>query len=108
MVHRLAGPRRIEDLKCLIEHLATHSIIDLLSGLRELGAKPILADTNAEDEAAVMRRSSVAVSRATLAGRRRASGLTMEPSMISSVAEAIAARVIQGSATCFIGSRQRT
>jgi hypothetical protein len=43
-----------------------------------------------------------------LAGRRRASGVTMGPSITSSVAAAIAAKVIHGSATFFIGSRQRS
>src|SRR5215207_5261943 len=53
-------------------------------------------------------RSSVAVSRATLTGLRRASGVTIGPSRIRSVAVAIAASVIHGSATSTTGSRQRT
>jgi hypothetical protein len=52
-------------------------------------------------------RSRVAVSRATLAGRRRASGVTIGPSRMRSVASAIAASVICGSATSRTGSRQR-
>jgi hypothetical protein len=45
------------------------------------------------------RRSSVTVSRATFAGRRRARGVTSGPMRIRSVAAAIALRAIQGSAT---------
>jgi hypothetical protein len=52
-------------------------------------------------------RSRVAVSRATLAGRRRASGVTIGPSRMRSVALAIALSVICGSATCVTGSCQR-
>src|SRR5919106_495627 len=33
MVDRLAGPRGDEDLQCLVEHLASHSIVELLTGL---------------------------------------------------------------------------
>jgi hypothetical protein len=46
-----------------------------------------------------------AVSRATLTGLRRASGVTIGPSRIRSVAVAIAASVIHGSATSTTGSR---
>jgi hypothetical protein len=53
-------------------------------------------------------RSSVAVSLATLTGRRRASGVTIGPSRTLSVDMAIAASVIHGSATSATGSRQRT
>src|SRR5215207_424022 len=53
-------------------------------------------------------RSSVAVSLATLTGRRRASGVTIGPSRTPAVAVAIAASVIHGSATSTTGSRQRT
>jgi hypothetical protein len=49
-------------------------------------------------------RSSVAVSRATLTGLRRASGVTIGPSRIRSVAAAIAASVIHGSATSTTGA----
>ena len=52
-------------------------------------------------------RSSVAVSRATFTGRRRASGVTIGPSRIRPVAAATAASVIRGSATASTGSRQR-
>jgi hypothetical protein len=53
-------------------------------------------------------RSSVAVSLATLTGRRRASGVTMGPRRMRWVAVAMAVSVIHGSATSMIGSRQRT
>src|SRR5919106_821993 len=33
MVDRLAGPRGDEDLQCFVEHLASHSIVELLTGL---------------------------------------------------------------------------
>jgi hypothetical protein len=52
--------------------------------------------------------SSVMVSRATLTGRRRASGVTIGPSRIRLVAAAIAASVIHGSATPSTGSLQCT
>ena len=55
-----------------------------------------------------LRRSSVAVSLATLTGRRRASGVTIGPSRTLAVEVAIAASVIHGSATSTTGSRQRT
>lgn len=45
-------------------------------------------------------RSSAAVSRATLAGRRRGSGDTIGPSRSRSVLVAIAASAIHGSPTC--------
>lgn len=53
-------------------------------------------------------RSSVAVSLAALAGRRRASRVTIGPNITLSVAAAIAVSVIHGSATSRIGLRQRT
>jgi len=52
-------------------------------------------------------RSRVVVSLATLTGRRLASGVTIGPSRIVCVAVAIAASVIQASATSRTGSRQR-
>jgi hypothetical protein len=53
-------------------------------------------------------RSSVAASRATFTGRRRASGVTIGPSRTRSIAVATAASVIHGSATARTGGRQRT
>ena len=52
--------------------------------------------------------SNVAVSRATLTGRRRGSGVTMGPSRTRSVAVGIAASVIHESATWRTGASQRS
>jgi hypothetical protein len=52
MVDRLAGPGSQKDLECLVEHLATRSIIDLLPGLGELAGELVPPRPHAADEAA--------------------------------------------------------
>ena len=108
MVDRLAGPGSQQDLQCLVEHLPPRSIIDLLLGLGELAGELVPAQTHTEDEAATAEPIQRRGFPGHLDRRRRGSGLTMGPSITSSVAAATAARVIHGSATRFIGSRQRS
>jgi hypothetical protein len=105
---RLSTPRRWEDSQRLVEHLGAHSSVEFIAGLAELIAEAVIPEAGPSTSRPPLSRSSVAVSRATLTGRRRARGVTMGPKVSDSVAVAIAARVIHGSATDVIGARQLT
>jgi hypothetical protein len=96
---RLARPGRGQDLEGLIQHPRTPSVVEFLAGDRVLAGELVAAEADASVSRPALSRSSVAVSRATFTGRRRASGVTSGPSLRRSVAAAIAANVIWGSAT---------
>jgi hypothetical protein len=53
VVHRLTGPGGGEDLQCLVEHLASQPVIELLAGLGQLAAEAVTAEADAEGEAAI-------------------------------------------------------
>ena len=76
IVDRLAGPGRHKNRECLVEHLAPRSIIDLLPRLGNSPANWSPPRPTPRMRRPPLSRSSVAVSLATLAGRRRASGMT--------------------------------
>jgi hypothetical protein len=52
VVHRRTGPGDGEDLQCLVEHLASQPVIELLVGLGQLAAEAVAAEADAEGEAA--------------------------------------------------------
>src|SRR5215207_915746 len=51
VVHRRTGPGDGEDLKRLVQHLASQPIIELLAGLGQLAAEAVAAETDTEGEA---------------------------------------------------------
>ena len=99
VVHRLTAPGGGDDLQCLVEPLAPNPVVDLLAGLRELAREPVLPIPTPRERQPPLSTSNVAVSRATLTGRRRGSGVTMGPSRSRSGAAAIAASLTHESAT---------
>jgi hypothetical protein len=106
MVHQLARPGGHEDLERLIERLRAPPRVEFLAGEKEVTPKLSLPSPTPGVSRPSLSRSSVAVSRATLAGRRRASRVTMGPSRMRSVAVVIAVSVIHGSATSTTGAIQ--
>ena len=104
----LAAPVRDELLKPLVEQPSPLALVLLLAeALRVELAVPVPAEADAEHEPPAVSRSSVAVSRASLCGRRRAIGVTSGPIVMRSVLIATAASVIHGSATSRTSGRRR-
>ena len=100
IVDRLAGPGRHKNRECLVEHLArarSSTCSPVLEPPPQTGRRP----DPRRGQRPSLSRSSVAVPLPTFAGRRRASGVTMGPSITSSVAASIAAKVIHGSAASY-------
>jgi hypothetical protein len=104
VVHRLARPGRAQHLERLVEHARPHPVVGLLPGGGQLAAA-VTAQADAQDEPPPLSRSSVAISRASFTGRRRASGVTIGPSRTRSVVIAMAASTTHGSATACTGAR---
>ena len=104
VVHRFARPGGRQDLERLVEHARASAVVELLAGDRVLAREPVAPRPTPSVSRPPLSRSSVAVSRATLTGLRRASGVTIGPSRIRSVAVATAVSVIHGSATSTTGS----
>ena len=79
---RLAAPQPGEDVQRLVEHVGAGARVALVAEGDELvlGLRPRPAPKIRRPPQS---RSSVAVSRATLAGRRRDSGVTITPSLIA-------------------------
>ena len=107
VVHRLTGPGGGEDLQCLVEYLASQPIIELFAGFGQLAAEAVATETHAEGQAATAEPVQGRGFPGDLDRPRLASGVTMGPNRMRSVAVAIAASVIHGSATCRTGARQR-
>ena len=107
VVHRLTGPGGGEDLQCLVEHLASKPAIELLAGLGQLAAEAVASETDAKGGAATAEPVQRRRFPGNLGRPAAARGVTMGPSRRCSVAVAIAASVIHGSATCRTGARHR-
>jgi hypothetical protein len=52
VVDRRIGPGGGESLECLVEHLASQPVLELLAGFGQLAAEAVAAEADAEGEAA--------------------------------------------------------
>ena len=104
VVHLLARPRRHAHLEALVEQRRPPLRVGLLVEGRQL-PPGVAAEPDAEGDPPDDSRSSDATSRASFHGRRRGTGVTIGPMRTRSVADAIAASVIHGSAMSTTGAR---
>jgi hypothetical protein len=104
--NRLAGPGGLENPERLIEHPCATPVVELLAGDRVLAGEVVAAEPDSQRQPATAEQIEGRRLARDLAGRRRASGVTIGPNRIRSVAAAIVASVIWVSPIAFAGSRQ--